>query len=147
MFAYNPGVADRSGEILGEGANNAAMLTMRSMENFGENIGNALSDIAGQYAQKEGMKRAGKAYKQTLPIFASALGIGDEQLKQLSGMDDMDLYYAMESIRPALPSMINAQLGQQRMGVQQGAPILGQNIKDANTRAEEGPSFDGTMLP
>jgi hypothetical protein len=34
-------------------------------------------------------------------------------------MDDMDLYYAMESMRPILPSMINAQLGQQRIGVQQ----------------------------
>jgi len=83
------------------------------------NVFGALNDLAGQYAQKEGMKRAGKAYKQTLPMFASALGMGDDQLKQFTGMDDLDLYYAMESIRPALPSMINAQLGQQRVGVQQ----------------------------
>jgi hypothetical protein len=84
-----------------------------------DNVFGALTDLAGQYAQKEGMKRAGKAYKQTLPMFASALGMGDDQLKQFAGMDDMDLYYAMESMRPALPSMINAQLGQQRVGVQQ----------------------------
>ncbi len=111
------------------------------------NVFGALNDLAGQYAQKEGMKRAGKAYKQTLPMFASALGMGDDQLKQFTGMDDLDLYYAMESIRPALPSMINAQLGQQRVGVQRQVPITQNIIKDANTRAEEGPSFDGTSLP
>jgi hypothetical protein len=86
-----------------------------------ENVFGALTDLAGQYAQKEGMKRAGKAYKQTLPMFASALGMGDDQLKQFTGMDDMDLYYAMESMRPALPSMINAQLGQQRA---EQAPVM-----------------------
>jgi hypothetical protein len=70
------------------------------------------------------MKRAGKAYKQTLPVFASALGIGDDQLKQMSGMDDMDLYYAMESMRPMMPAMANAQLGQQRIGVQQAGQMM-----------------------
>ena len=90
-----------------------------NMQQMTGNVFSSLTDLAGHYAQKEGMKRAGKAYKQTLPVFASALGIGDDQLKQMSGMDDMDLYYAMESMRPILPSMINAQLGQQRIGVQQ----------------------------
>jgi hypothetical protein len=90
-----------------------------NMQQMTSNVFSSLTDLAGHYAQKEGMKRAGKAYKQTLPVFASALGIGDDQLKQMSGMDDMDLYYAMESMRPILPSMINAQLGQQRIGVQQ----------------------------
>ena len=90
-----------------------------NMQEMTSNVFSSLTDLAGQYAQKEGMRRAGKAYKQTLPVFASALGIGDDQLKQMSGMDDMDLYYAMESMRSVLPSMINAQLGQQRVGVQQ----------------------------
>ena len=62
MFAYNPGVADRSGEILGEGANNAAMLTMRSMENFGENIGNALSDIADRYTERKELEAKASSY-------------------------------------------------------------------------------------
>ena len=90
-----------------------------NMQQMTSNVFSSLTDLAGHYAQKEGMKRAGKAYKQTLPVFASALGIGDDQLKQMSGMDDMDLYYAMESMRPMMPAMANAQLGQQRIGVQQ----------------------------
>jgi hypothetical protein len=95
-----------------------------NMQQMTSNVFSSLTDLAGHYAQKEGMKRAGKAYKQTLPVFASALGIGDDQLKQMSGMDDMDLYYAMESMRPILPSMINAQLGQQRIGVQQAGQMM-----------------------
>jgi len=96
----------------------------QNMQQMTNNVFSAMNDLAGQYAQKEGMKRAGKAYKQTLPMFASALGMGDDQLKQMSGMDDMDLYYAMESMRPMLPSMINAQLGQQRIGVQQAGQMM-----------------------
>ena len=95
-----------------------------NMQQMTNQVFDALSQFAGQYAQKEGMKRAGKAYKQTLPMFASALGMGDDQLKQFTGMDDLDLYYAMESIRPALPSMINAQLVTGKLGVQQQGQAL-----------------------
>jgi hypothetical protein len=105
-----------------------------NMQQMTNDVFSSLTDLAGQYAQKEGMKRAGKAYKTTLPIFGQALGIGDDQLKQLSSMDDMDLYYAMETIRPALPSIANAQLNQQRVGVQQ----QGQMMNSPGVRAAVG---------
>jgi len=43
--------------------------------------------------------------------------------------------------------MSNAMMAQRNASIRQGAPMMGQALKTANTLAEEGPSFDGTSLP
>jgi len=82
MFAYNAGgVQDRSGEILGEGANNAAMLTMRSMENFGDDIGGALASFANQYAENKALDAKGEAYADFMKRHGEQLGFDGEWLE------------------------------------------------------------------
>jgi hypothetical protein len=41
----------------------------------------------------------------------------------------------------------NSLMAQRTATVRASAPIVGQQITNANTQAEEGPSLDGTMLP
>ena len=43
MFAYNPTVNDRSGEILGAGVTNAANIQAQGMQTFGQSVGQGLA--------------------------------------------------------------------------------------------------------
>ena len=47
MFAYNPTVNDRSGEILGAAQANAANIQAQGMQNFGQSIGKGLAGLGG----------------------------------------------------------------------------------------------------
>jgi hypothetical protein len=152
MLSYNPGVYDRSGEIIGEGANNAAMLTMRSMENFGQNIGNALSDIADRYTERKELEAKASSYDDIGRIIGTAMfsenpdamgALGNLQKEK----DPRKKVMGYEQLFSLVGPMSNAMMAQRNAGIRQGAPIIGQNIKNANTLAEEGQSFDGTMLP
>lgn len=51
MFAYNPTVQDRSGEIIASAANNASEIYAQGMQNFGQSIGSAMQSI-GEGIQK-----------------------------------------------------------------------------------------------
>ena len=51
MFAYNPTVNDRSGEILGAGQMRAADTQAQMYNQLGQDIGGALSAIGGIYGQ------------------------------------------------------------------------------------------------
>jgi hypothetical protein len=82
MFAYNAGgVQDRSGEFLAQGANNAATLTMKSMENFGDDMGSMMASFANQYAENKATDAKGKAYGDFMKRHGDQLGFDPEWIK------------------------------------------------------------------
>jgi hypothetical protein len=143
MFAYNPGVNDRSGEILGQGIVGAANTTANAQVGMVNDIGSALVGLAGAYGEMESNKAKGRAFKDTFKMIAPSAGIDMKQLEELTGgslKNDMDWFNARETIAPILPAMINAQLGQARVGVQQQGQQLTRDMPtvraDTDARAK-----------
>lgn len=150
MFGYAPQESDQSGRIIAQGMMGAANTNAQMMGQLGQDIGGALAGIGQMYGEIEGRKAKGRAFKDVFKVVSPSMGISMEQLEAVSGgklKNDMDWYNVSETIAPLMPSMINAQLVGNKLGVQRQIPITQNIIKDANTRAEEGPSFDGTSLP
>lgn len=74
MFAYNAGgVTDRSGELIAQGANNAAMLQAEAMGNFGQNMGNALAQIGEAYSQRKQLEAKASSYDDIGKILGTAM--------------------------------------------------------------------------
>jgi hypothetical protein len=149
MFAFNPGNEDQSGRILGGAYANAAQTTADAQVKMVDDIGSALVGLAGAYGEMEGNKAKGRAFKDAFKVISPSAGIDMKQLEALTGTglkNDMDWYNARETIAPLLPSMINAQLGQQRIGVQQAGqqldrdrPFIDASLKNlGNTAAGRG---------
>lgn len=117
MFAFNPGVNDMSGQILGQSVASSAQTRADAQVKMVDDIGSALVGLAGAYGEMEGNKAKGRAFKDAFKVISPSAGIDTKQLEALAGTglkNDMDWYNARETIVPLLPSMINAQLGQQR---------------------------------
>lgn len=73
MFAYNPTVNDRSGEIIGTGMVGAAQTNAQMMSDLGQNIGGAISAIGGAYAENKAMKAKAQGYSQIADILGSSM--------------------------------------------------------------------------
>jgi hypothetical protein len=134
MFAYNPQVTDRSGEIMAAGQMQAAQANAQMMGQLGQDIGGALAGIGEMYGEIEGNKAKGRAFKDVFKVVGPTMGMSLEQLEGVAGgkiKSDMDWYNVRETMSPFMPALINMQLGQQRMGVQRDQQALtarGQNI-------------------
>ena len=144
MFAYNPTVNDNSGMIRGQGITNSAQIMGEAKVGLVDDIGSALVGLAASYGAKKGTEAKGKNFKKFMGMAGETFGI-DGSL--FNDMEDYDAGMMLEDFGSWMPAMANAQLGRSRLSVQQGAPMMGQALKTANTLAEEGPSFDGTSLP
>jgi hypothetical protein len=151
MFAYNPTVNDESGAIRGQGIVNSAQMNAQAKVQLANDIGGALVSLAGAYGQMQGTKAKGKNFKKFMGMAGETFGFDENQLSAFTDMDDYDAGMMLDNFGSWMPSMANAQLGKQRMEqapiVQTQRDITRNNINNANTRAEEGPSFDGTSLP
>jgi hypothetical protein len=105
----------------------------------------------------EGNKAKGRAFKDAFKVISPSAGIDMKQLEALTGTglkNDMDWYNARETIAPLLPSMINAQLGQQRIGVQQAGqqldrdrPFIDASLKNLGNTAAGNVPHGGGMAP
>jgi hypothetical protein len=127
MFAYNPTVNDRSGEIIGAGMMGAAETNANTMNQLGQNIGGALASIGNIYGELEGMKAKGRAFKKTMEVVGPSFGMTTDKLAAIAGTDlknDMDWARFGETMMPMMPSLINATLAQGRMGIQQDQQAL-----------------------
>jgi hypothetical protein len=160
MFSYSPQVADRSGEIIAAGQVGAAQANAQMMGQMGENIGGALQAIGGMYGEIESQKAKGRAFKDVFKVVSPSLGMSMEQLESVAGgklKNDRDWFKASEMLMPMMPALINSQLGQQRIGVQQNAPILNAGLQGAARVAggegtvplpeEPLPVMDNSQLP
>jgi len=122
MFAYNPTENDQSGRIIAQGMMGAAQTNAQSMGQMGQDIGGALAGIGQMYGEIEGRKAKGRAFKDVFKVVSPSMGISMDQLEAVSGgklKNDMDWYNVSETISPLMPSMINAQLVGNKLGVQQ----------------------------
>ena len=118
MFSYSPTTQDRSGEIMAMGQVGAAQTGAQTMSQLGSDIGGALASIGNMYGEIEGNKAKGRAFKDVFKVIAPSAGIDLKQLETLTGgslKNDMDWYNARETMAPLLPSLINAQLTQDRI--------------------------------
>lgn len=130
MFAYNPTVNDRSGEIIGAGMMGAAETNANTMNQLGQNIGGALASIGNIYGELEGMKAKGRAFKKTMEVVGPSFGMTTDKLAAIAGTDlknDMDWARFGETMMPMMPSLINATLAQGRLGVTQQGQQIQQN--------------------
>jgi hypothetical protein len=136
MFAYNP-TPDRSGEIMAAGQMQAANTNAQMMSDLGQNIGGALAGIGEMYGEIEGRKAKGRAFKDVFKVVGPTMGMSLEQLEGVAGgkiKSDMDWYNVRETMSPYMPSLINLQLGQDRLGVQRNQPFINTALDDmANT--------------
>jgi hypothetical protein len=146
MFAYNPQTTDRSGEILGAGQMQAAQTNAQMMGQLGSDIGGALAGIGEMYGEIEGRKAKGRAFKDVFKVVGPTMGMSLEQLEGVAGgkiKSDMDWYNVRETMSPYMPSLINLQLGQDRLGVQRDQPFINTGLDNAADIAAGNKTFTG----
>jgi hypothetical protein len=134
MFSYAPQEPDQSGRIIAQGMMGAAQTNAQTMGQMGQDIGGALAGIGQMYGEIEGRKAKGRAFKDVFKVVSPSMGISMEQLEAVSGgklKNDMDWYNVSETISPLMPSMINAQLVGNKLGVQQQQPFVNAGLKNA----------------
>jgi len=153
MFAYSP-TPDRSGEILASGQMQAAQTNAQMMNQLGSDIGGALAGIGEMYGEIEGRKAKGRAFKDVFKVVGPTMGMSLEQLEGVAGgkiKSDMDWYNVRETMSPFMPSLINLQLGQDRLGVQQNQPFVNAGLDNAADVARGKGTFvpggGGTFVP
>jgi hypothetical protein len=123
MLAYNPTVNDESGAIRGQGIVNSAQMNAQAKVQLANDIGGALVSLAGAYGQMQGTKAKGKNFKKFMGMAGETFGFDENQLSSFTDMDDYDAGMMLDNFGSWMPSMANAQLGKQRLGVQQNAPL------------------------
>jgi hypothetical protein len=154
MFSYAPQESDQSGRIIAQGMMGAAQTNAQTMGQMGQDIGGALASIGGMVgnvsqanAQADSAFDAINAIGQMYPgmkKISSALEGMDPRTRRLASMSILDNLGAISQLGIAGMNNQTRTAGQQ---IQQNAPLTQQNIKNANTLAEEGANFDGTSLP
>jgi hypothetical protein len=88
MFAYNPTVNDRSGEILGAGQMQAAQTNAQMMGQLGQDIGGALSAIGGIYGKYKDKKDMLKGMDSAVGVMADAGALPKGFLNNYNSLDD-----------------------------------------------------------
>jgi hypothetical protein len=116
-----------------------------------DDIGSSLVSLAAAYGSKKGTEAKGKNFKKFMGMAGDTFGMDSAMF---GDMDDYDAGMMLENFAPMMPAMANAQLGRQRVGMQQGQQALTARMPDLrkqadaqNTLRQEGPSINGTALP
>jgi hypothetical protein len=144
MFAFNPGNEDQSGRILGGAVVGAANTTANAQMKLADDIGSSLVSLAAAYGSKKGTEAKGKNFKKFMGMAGDTFGMDSAMF---GDMEDYDAGMMLENFAPMMPAMANAQLGQQRMGVQQ----QGQQMNSPGARAAAANAATvaqrGSMIP
>jgi len=133
MFAYNAGgVTDRSGELIAQGANNAAMLQAEAMGNFGQNMGNALAQIGEAYSQRKQLEAKASSYDDIGKILGTAMFSNNPDAMGALGnlqkeKDPRKKVMGYEQLFSLVGPMSNMMMAQGRMGMQQQGQQIQQN--------------------
>jgi hypothetical protein len=112
MFAFNPGVNDMSGQILGQAAVGAAQTTAGAQQQMASDIGSSLVSLAAAYGAKKGTEAKGKNFKKFMGMAGDTFGMDSAMF---GDMDDYDAGMMLDNFGSWMPAMANAQLGKQRM--------------------------------
>ena len=98
MFAYNPTVNDRSGEIIGAGMMGAAQTNADTMRQVGSDIGSVISQFAGAYAADKALKAKGEAYGDFMKRHGQQLGFDPGYLEDFLKRDPREQAMIGDSI-------------------------------------------------
>jgi hypothetical protein len=120
MFSYAPQESDQSGRIIAQGMMGAAQTNAQTMGQMGQDIGGALTSLAAAYGQRQGTIAKGKNFKKFMGMAGDTFGMDGAMF---GDMDDYDAGMMLENFAPMMPAMANAQLGQNRLGVQQQGQV------------------------
>jgi hypothetical protein len=148
MFAYNPTVNNQAGSILGAGQASAAATNAQAQTQLGGDIASSLLMVAKAYTDNETAKTKGKAFLNTLGVLAPAMGINEEQLKQIKSSFKTPQEAAMfgDQVLSFAPSMINYNMAGLRPGNQMATATHAGNVRtitEQNSAVTEGdaPAF------
>jgi hypothetical protein len=108
MFAYNPQVTDRSGEILGAGQMRAADTQAQMYNQLGNNIGGALSAIGGMYGKFKDKKDMLKGMDSAVGAMADAGALPKGFLNQYNRLDDETRPFIFQAIASPMFQSYNA---------------------------------------
>jgi hypothetical protein len=162
MFAYNPTVEDRSGEILGAAQASSATTKANANVKLVSDIGSSLVSLAGAYGASKMQAAGGKAFKEFMGVAGPSMGLKDEQLKMFKGMNDQDAFQMSQMFMPVAPSMVSsnslgkyysaAALANQRATIQNQVPANQQPVSlppqsDAASTQGGAPSWMGLIKP
>ena len=152
MFAYNPGVNDQSGQIIAQGAQNAAQVNAQMLSDFGRSIGGMLNTFGEAYKQKEQDKSDARIYGNLLKVIAPAFGQnGDAILQEYSAnKNDRDkanygctMLGSLGAISNMMMAQRNAGIREQGQQIQQNAPMARAAATNAATVAQRGNMIPG----
>lgn len=83
MFAYNPQVNDQSGQLIAQGAQNAAAINQQMYAQMGQMVGDALSQMGNRYAESKASDAKVTGYDEAFKIAAPSLNLTSEQANQI----------------------------------------------------------------
>lgn len=136
MFAYNPSVNDNSGQILAAGQVGAAQANAQMVGQVGQDIGGALANLGGMYAQNKGLQAEAAGYDRIGEILGGSMfkdnpsvgGFLADLRKQKNPQMKIAGYNALFNVAGAIS---NSQMANSRLGIQQNAPLLDAGLKGA----------------
>ena len=98
MFAFDPGVNDRSGEIIGQGAVNAANTTAQANVKLVDDIGSSIVSLAAAYGTSKAEAAELEGYDEVFKMHAPQMGIGGEDLDRFLKMPNQQRRAAYTSL-------------------------------------------------
>ena len=159
MFAFNPGVNDTSGQILGQGVVNAANTTAQANVKLVDDIGGSLMGLAGAYADKSAMKAKAQSYAKIGDILGDTMF--SENPNAMNALSELkksknpyEAVMGYEALFNMAGPMSNAMMAGRRVGIQQQGQLVQQRLPELraqtdanNRRLQEGSVINGTTLP
>jgi len=104
MFAYNPGVADRSGEILGAGSAQAAQINAQAMAQ----IGQYLASFGEMYGEQRDKRNALKGMDTTVMAMSDAGAVTPDFRDKYLAADEEVRPYLFQAIASPMFQSYNA---------------------------------------
>ena len=98
MFGFNPGNEDRSGEIIGQGAVNAANTTAQANVKLVDDIGSSVVSLASAYGASKAQAAELEGYDEVFKMHAPQMGIGGEDLDRFLKMPNQQRRAAYTSL-------------------------------------------------
>lgn len=121
MFAYNPTVNDRSGEILAQGIMQQNAIRASQQQELAGNISDAIASIAGMYSDRKMAEAKASSYDDIGKILAGGMFSNNPEAAQAFSniakqKDPYKKTLAYEQIFDLLGPLSNAQMAQNRFG-------------------------------
>jgi hypothetical protein len=90
MFAYYGG-QNQAGQLVGQGASQAAAISAEGSQNFSNQLGLAALALAKGYADRQSTAARGKAYKNFVKTVGPEIGFSPNLIKELTSRPDLEI--------------------------------------------------------